>query len=84
MRATLADVFRTFGTGYLETRALSAPQARVVRAVLKCRTAALGGQLWCCEQCGYHHFVYHSCRNRHCPACQTRAREAWTRQRLIE
>jgi hypothetical protein len=66
------------------THAVSAPQARVMRAILDCRTAALGGHCEACDACGHPRFVYHSCRNRHCPTCQSRAREAWTRQRMTE
>ena len=84
MSASLADVFRSFAAGWLDTHAVSAPQARVMRAILDCRTAALGGHCEACDACGHPRFVYHSCRNRHCPTCQSRAKEAWTRQRMTE
>jgi hypothetical protein len=82
--ATLAQVFETFGAEYLNARGVSAPQAKVLRAVRNCRTAALGGHCLACDDCGHREYVYHSCRNRHCPTCQTRAKEAWTQRRIAE
>jgi hypothetical protein len=63
---------------------LSAAKAKVWRAIVACRTAALGGQVETCAHCGVTRHVYHSCRNRHCPLCQTRAKEAWLAQRRRE
>jgi hypothetical protein len=59
-------------------------KAKVWRAILACRTAALGGHVETCDGCGTTRHVYHSCRNRHCPLCQTRAKEAWLAQRRRE
>jgi len=81
---TLADVFQTFGAEYLDAHGVSAPQAQVMRAVLACRTPALGGHVVECADCGHRDYVYHSCRNRHCPTCQTRAKDDWTRRRVAE
>ena len=83
-RAGLAAVLRTFGPAYLATHVLTAGQERVWRAIRACRTAALGGQVECCTECGSTRYVYHSCRNRHCPLCQTRAKEAWLAARRRE
>jgi hypothetical protein len=83
-RFGLAEVFRRFGLLYLATQVLSAAQAKVWRAILACRTAALGGHLECCDHCGALRHVYRSCRNRHCPQCQTRAKEAWIAARNRE
>jgi len=80
----LAQVLRSFGAAYLATHTLSATQGRAWRAILACRTEALGGHRLQCERCGHAHNVFHSCRNRHCPQCQTRAKEAWTAARLTE
>ena len=80
----LAEILRTFGPAYLATHTLSFGEAKAWRAILACRTAALGGHLECCEQCGAMRRVYHSCRNRHCPLCQTRAKEAWLSARRRE
>jgi hypothetical protein len=82
--ATLADVLRRFGSAYLATHALSTPQAKAWRGIVACRTAALGGQQLSCDACGHSHWQYHSCRNRHCPQCGTRAKDAWLQGRLSE
>lgn len=82
--ADLAEVLATFGPDYLATHALPRGAARVWRAILACRTAALGGQIEACHCCGATRHVYHSCRNRHCPRCQTRAKEAWLAARRRE
>jgi Putative transposase/Transposase zinc-binding domain len=81
---TLAEVLRHFGPGYLRTHGLSTAQARAWRAIVACRTAALGGQRLRCDGCGAQQWRWHSCRNRHCPQCQSREREAWRAARLAE
>lgn len=80
----LAEVFRTFGPAYLATSDLPRGGAKVWRAIVACRTATLGGHVESCGQCGTTRHVYHSCRNRHCPRCQTRAKEAWIAARRRE
>jgi len=80
----LAEVLRRHGPAYLATHELPAAKAKVWRAILGCRTAALGGHVETCDCCGVTRHVYHSCRNRHCPQCQTRAKEAWLAQRRRE
>jgi hypothetical protein len=77
-------VFATFGQTYLATSRLPRGAAKVWRAILACRTAVLGGHLDACDRCGSTRHVYHSCRNRHCPRCQTRAKEAWLAARRHE
>jgi hypothetical protein len=81
---TLAEVLRRFGPDYLRTHGLSTAQARAWRAIAACRTPALGGQLMRCESCGVQQWRWHSCRNRHCPQCQSQQREAWRAARLSE
>jgi len=81
---TLAQVLRHFGPGYLRTHALSTAQARAWRAIVACRTAALGGERLRCDGCGVEQWRWHSCRNRHCPQCQSRQRDAWRAARLGE
>lgn len=76
-RVGLADILRLMGPAYLATHDLSVAKTKVWRAIVACRTAALGGHVECCDTCGTTRHVYHSCRNRHCPLCQTRAKEAW-------
>ena len=82
--ATLADALRQFGPAYLATHALSTPQAKAWRGIVACRTAALGGERLDCDSCGHSHWQYHSCRNRHCPQCGARAKDAWLQGRLSE
>ena len=83
-RLGLADILRALGPAYAATHPLSAIQARAWRAIVACRTAALGGHVERCDTCGTTRHVYHSCRNRHCPRCQTRAKEAWLAARRRE
>ena len=80
----LADILRTHGPAYLAQHALSPAQAKAWRAIVACRTPALGGHIDRCDGCGATRHVYHSCRNRHCPLCQTRAKEAWVAKRRQE
>jgi hypothetical protein len=82
--AGLAEVLATFGSAYLASHDLPRGAAKVWRAILACRTAALGGHVESCDCCGTSRHVYHSCRNRHCPRCQTRAKEAWLAARRRE
>jgi hypothetical protein len=82
----VADIFRRYGDAY---RALSGPalplaQQRVMTAIETCRTAALGGHVEQCDTCGHQRIAYNSCRNRHCPKCQSLARAAWIEQRTAE
>ena len=80
----VAEVLRRFGSAYLLTHALSTAQAKAWRGIVACRTAALGGQQLSCDTCGHSHWQYHSCRNRHCPQCGARAKDAWLQGRLAE
>ena len=83
-RLGLAEVLRRHGPAYLAAHPLSAAKAKVWRAILACRTVVLGGHVETCNACGTTRHVYHSCRNRHCPLCQTRAKEAWLAARRRE
>jgi hypothetical protein len=83
-RVGLAEVLRRYGPAYLAAHPLSVAKAKVWRAIVACRTAALGGHVETCDACGTTRHVYHSCRNRHCPLCQTRAKEAWLAARRRE
>jgi len=73
----VADIFRAFGPAYLRDHVLSPSEQRVLRAVIACRTAALGGHLDQCPNCGYEHPSYNSCRDRHCPTCQALDQARW-------
>jgi hypothetical protein len=80
----LAHIVRAHGAAFRATHRLSYAQLRVLRAIEACRTPALGGQLLQCERCGAQHYRYHSCGNRHCPKCQTLAKERWLAARRAE
>jgi len=80
----LADVFRQYGEAYQRTHRLSAVQRKAAWAITHCRTAVLGGQHQWCDACGFEQYTYHSCRNRHCPKCQSMATAAWVAARREE
>ena len=82
----VADVFRCYGSAYRQQHAgsLSRGQRRVMSAIELCRTAALGGHLEQCDSCGHQRPAYNSCRNRHCPKCQSLARAQWLEDRQAE
>ena len=84
MATTLAEGLRHFGPVYLRSHGLSTAQARAWRAIVSCRTPALGGERLRCDGCGVEQWRWHSCRNRHCPQCQSRARDVWRAARLAE
>jgi hypothetical protein len=81
---SVAQVLRQHGAAYLASHVLSTSQAKAWRGIVACRTAALGGQQLACDACGHSHWQYHSCRNRHCPQCGARAKDAWLQGRLAE
>lgn len=73
----LQDIFLAHGDSYRLEHKLSLEQHKVISAIETCRTAALGGHTDTCKECGYTKISYNSCRNRHCPKCQTLAKERW-------
>lgn len=80
----MADIVRRYGDRYRAEHETSSAQRRVMRAIAACRTAALGGHMDACDSCGQRQISYNSCRNRHCPKCQSLARAAWIEQRQAE
>ncbi len=84
LRLELADIVRAHAPALLARGCLAGVQQRALRAIERCRTAALGGQIHRCDRCGETHYAYHSCRNRHCPKCQTLAKERWLAARGAE
>src|SRR2546427_1223267 len=89
MRATrleVADIFRQIGPDYREEHAaaLSVGQRRVMRDIERCRTAALGGHVEQCDACGHQRISFNSCRDRHCPKCQSLVRAQWLQDRQAE
>jgi hypothetical protein len=80
----VADVIRKAGSRFRERASLTWPQSKVLDAIARCRTAALGGHRDQCSNCGHQAISYNSCRNRHCPKCQTNARDQWLAKRQQE
>jgi hypothetical protein len=80
----VADIFRAHGAAYRHTHVLARAQRRAMQAIETCRTAALGGHRDTCDTCGAERLAYNSCRNRHCPKCQTLAKERWLAARRAE
>jgi hypothetical protein len=81
-RLTVGDIFRAHGEAYRKSHALNALQRKAMRAIETCRTPVLGGRVDVCEQCGEAQVVYHSCRNRHCPTCQSLQQARWIEGRM--
>ena len=79
----VAQIFRHHGPDYRENQRLSPVQHKTMRAIERCRTARLGGHVDLCSQgCGYLAISYNSCRNRHCPKCQSLKQAKWLAERL--
>jgi Putative transposase/Transposase zinc-binding domain len=83
-RLEVADIFRTHGEAYRQSLHLSDRQRRAMRDIEACRTALLGGHMTRCDHCQAQVVRYHSCRNRHCPKCQTLAKVKWVEARQQE
>ena len=83
-RPELADIFRQYGESYRKTHRLPASQQKVMRAVSACRSQELGGHLKQCDTCGFEYPTYNSCRNRHCPKCQSLAKAKWLQKQTSE
>src|SRR5689334_608202 len=79
----VADIFRDHGPAWRQAHAghVSLDQLKVMSAIERCRTAALGGHVARCEDCAYTTIAYNSCRNRHCPKCQGAAAKEWLADR---
>ncbi len=84
MSVALAEALARFGPAYLACHGLRPAQAKAWRAIVACRTPALGGQQFACDACGATQWRWHSCRNRHCPRCQKRTADAWRSARMAE
>jgi hypothetical protein len=80
----VADIFRQHGSDFRHTHPLSPEQRRVMRAIEVCRTSVLGGHVDQCDACSYQRVSYNSCRNRHCPKCQSLAKARWLEARLAD
>ena len=82
----LAEIFARYAPAYLEKHgaAMLPSHKRAISDILRCRTPALGGQVYSCDRCGATHYVYHSCRNRSCPQCHYEQSQAWREARRRE
>jgi Transposase zinc-binding domain len=82
----VADIFRRRGPAWRASHAghVSLGQLKVMSAIERCRTAALGGHVERCEACAHLRISYNSCRNRHCPKCQAAAAKEWLADRQAE
>jgi len=82
----VADIFRDQGPAWRHTHAghISLDQLKVMSAIERCRSAALGGHVLCCEGCAQIQIAYNSCRNRHCPKCQGSAARRWLQDRQAD
>jgi hypothetical protein len=80
----IADIFRSYGDDYRQSRSVSHEQAKVMRHIEICRTARLGGHLEQCDHCAFERISYNSCRDRHCPKCQALVKERWLNDRKAE
>ncbi len=79
----VAQIFRHHGPDYRKNHGLSLEQHKAMRDIERCRTARLGGHVDVCSQgCGYSAISYNSCRNRHCPKCQSLKQAKWLAERL--
>ncbi|MFC1777679.1 transposase zinc-binding domain-containing protein, partial [Pseudomonadota bacterium] len=82
----VADIFRDQGPAWRQAHAghISLGQLKVMSAIERCRSAALGGHVLCCKDCAQIQIAYNSCRNRHCPKCQATAARRWLEARQTE
>ncbi|MCF6283749.1 MAG: transposase [Candidatus Hydrogenedentes bacterium] len=82
----VADVFRQFAPSYIEAfgKDMLPSHRRAIKDIIACRTQAMGGHVYQCDDCGEHFHVYHGCRNRSCPACHTRQTAQWLEERNAE
>jgi hypothetical protein len=81
----VADLLHKQGDRFMDQNPwLNFQQLSVLRAIIRCRTAALGGHIDQCSKCGHQAISYNSCRNRHCPKCQAQARQRWLAAREKE
>jgi len=80
----VSDIFRDYGEQYRSNHPLPPSHLKVMHDIEVCRTAYLGGHLEQCDCCGFQRISYNSCRNRHCPKCQTLTKARWLEARKAE
>ena len=84
VKLEVADIFHLYGEDYRQNNSLSYKQKKVMHHIEVCRTAELGGHVEHCDQCDFERIAYNSCRDRHCPKCQTFTKEQWLNDRKSE
>jgi len=77
---SIQDIFREYGLEYIKKYKLSKEQWKVLNSIINCKTSLLGIHTITCDECGETHVAFNSCRNRHCPNCQSYAREKWIKK----
>ena len=80
----VADIFRAYGKDYLKNHTVPYSHKKVMHHITVCRTAELGGHIEQCDRCGFQRNAYNSCRDRHCPKCQSLVKEKWLNDRKAE
>jgi len=80
----VADIFRLYGDTYRQSNSVPYEKIKVMHHIEVCRTAKLGGHVEQCNRCGFERNAYNSCRDRHCPKCQTLTKEQWLNDRKAE
>ena len=80
----VADIFRLYGREYQKQTCLPYKKLKVMHKIKICRTAELGGHVEQCDQCDFERIAYNSCRDRHCPKCQTMVKEKWLNDRKAD
>ncbi len=83
-KITISDIFREYGGQYIHDNKLKGQQKGIINLLSSCQTQALGSHYRACDQCTHLDKAYNSCRNRHCPNCQNKDREAWLDKRMQE
>lgn len=73
----IQDILIQYSDDYCRNHPISNTKQKVLNALMKCRTSSLGGHVIECDECGHKQISYNSCKNRHCPKCQTLAKEKW-------
>lgn len=83
-RWEIADILRLHGEDYRRSHPVPLVHLKIMRALSACRTPVLGGHVEHCDNCGFERQAYNSCRNRHCPKCQSLAKAKWLKARAVE
>lgn len=82
INTNIQNIFKTYGPQYIKTYKLSKEQWKVYNSIINCKTSHLGMHTVICDKCGHRETSLNSCRNRHCPNCQSYAREKWIEKKI--